>query len=66
MVAEYADIPARIVTDQSKIRPLENPALVGDNTLFVKATGWKPLAPLQTVLKTMLDEEMRRLDGEKP
>lgn len=46
---------AKIVKDISKTRKSDIPELVGDNTKFAKATGWKPSINFETTLKEMLE-----------
>ncbi len=41
-----------IVTDQSRIRPIDVPLLLGDCSKFMKETGWKPSIKFE---KTMTD-----------
>lgn len=44
-----------IVPDQSKMRPVDLPIFVGDNTKFISATGWKRRYSLDESLKDVLD-----------
>lgn len=46
---------AMIVRDALKTRKTDIPELVGDNSKFRKATGWKPLIKFETTLSEMLD-----------
>lgn len=41
--------------DQSRMRPSDVPVLIGDNTKFVKRTGWKPQIPFEKTLKDILE-----------
>ena len=41
--------------DPARLRPSDVPVLIGDNTKFVKATGWKPTIPFEQTLRDMLD-----------
>lgn len=41
--------------DPSRLRPSDVPILVGDNTKFVKKTGWHPEIPFEKTLKDILD-----------
>jgi GDP-4-dehydro-6-deoxy-D-mannose reductase len=40
--------------DPSRIRPSDVPILIGDNTKFVKRTGWRPEIPFEKTLKDLL------------
>ena len=41
--------------DPSRLRPSDVPILLGDNSKFVKATGWKPTIPFEQTLRDMLE-----------
>ncbi len=41
--------------DPTRLRPSDVPILLGDNSKFVKATGWKPTIPFEQTLRDMLD-----------
>jgi GDP-4-dehydro-6-deoxy-D-mannose reductase len=48
-------IPIQVRPDPSRLRPSDVPILLGDNTKFVKATGWQPTIPFEQTLRDMLD-----------
>jgi len=41
--------------DPTRLRPSDVPILLGDNSKFVKATGWKPTIPFEQTLRDILD-----------
>jgi GDP-4-dehydro-6-deoxy-D-mannose reductase len=41
--------------DLARLRPSDVPILLGDNSKFVKATGWQPTIPFETTLRDMLE-----------
>jgi len=41
--------------DPARLRPSDVPLLLGDNSRFVKATGWKPTIPFEQTLADMLE-----------
>ena len=41
--------------DPARLRPSDVPILLGDNSKFVAATGWKPTIPFEQTLRDMLD-----------
>jgi len=41
--------------DAARLRPSDVPILLGDNSKFVKATGWQPTIPFEQTLKDMLE-----------
>jgi GDP-4-dehydro-6-deoxy-D-mannose reductase len=38
-----------------RLRPSDVPVLLGDNSKFVKATGWQPVIPFEQTLRDMLE-----------
>ncbi|MBI2576836.1 GDP-mannose 4,6-dehydratase [Candidatus Woesearchaeota archaeon] len=53
-------IPVR--TEPGKIRKHDTPVILGDNSKFSKAAGWKPTIPLSQTLNEMV-EDWRRVLG---
>jgi GDP-4-dehydro-6-deoxy-D-mannose reductase len=41
--------------DPARLRPSDVPILLGDNSKFVKVTGWKPTIPFEKTLADMLE-----------
>ena len=41
--------------DPARLRPSDVPVLQGDNSKFVRATGWQPTIPFEQTLRDMLD-----------
>jgi GDP-4-dehydro-6-deoxy-D-mannose reductase len=41
--------------DPTRLRPSDVPILLGDNSKFVKVTGWQPVIPFEQTLRDMLD-----------
>lgn len=41
--------------DPARLRPSDVPVLIGDNSRFVKATGWQPTIPFEQTLRDMLE-----------
>jgi GDP-4-dehydro-6-deoxy-D-mannose reductase len=41
--------------EAARMRPSDVPILLGDNSKFVKATGWQPTIPFEQTLKDMLE-----------
>ncbi len=61
---ELAGVDARVVRDPALVRPLDNPVVICNPERFRKASGWRPLIPMERTLADMLDEWTRRLsDG---
>jgi len=46
--------------DPRRLRPSDVPVLLGDNSKFVKATGWQPTIPFERTLRDMLDHWRER------
>ena len=54
-LARIAGITVRIETDPSRLRPVDNPVLVGDASKLRALTGWEPHVPFETMLTDLLD-----------
>ncbi|MEX2271610.1 MAG: GDP-mannose 4,6-dehydratase [Vicinamibacterales bacterium] len=50
---QRARVPVRVEVDEGRMRPMELPRLVGDNTRL-RALGWEPRVPLETTLDDVL------------
>lgn len=55
MLLSHSSIKVKIMQDPERMRPSDVQILLGDNTKFVQATGWKPQIPFETTLKDLLD-----------
>lgn len=44
-----------VKVDPARLRPSDVPILLGDNSKFVKATGWQPVIPFEQTLADMLE-----------
>ena len=53
--------PMRLVLDPGLQRPVDIPALIGDNTRLAKATGWAPTIALETTLADVLADWRERV-----
>ena len=51
----YSKKKFTVKKDASRMRPSDVPTLIGDNTKFVKRTGWRPEIPFEKTLKDLLD-----------
>jgi GDP-4-dehydro-6-deoxy-D-mannose reductase len=50
-----AKVKVQVKTDPKRIRPSDVPILLGDNSKFVKQTGWQPEIPLKKTLTDLLN-----------
>jgi GDP-4-dehydro-6-deoxy-D-mannose reductase len=50
-----ARVPIAVEVDPERVRPLDVPAIVGDNQRLRRATDWEPTTPLATTLADLLD-----------
>jgi GDP-4-dehydro-6-deoxy-D-mannose reductase len=41
--------------DPARLRPSDVPVLIGDNSKFVRLTGWEPKIPFEQTLRDMLE-----------
>jgi GDP-4-dehydro-6-deoxy-D-mannose reductase len=52
-LSEILNIPVEIREEQSQIRPIDNPRIVGSNEKIQKEFGWRPSVSFEETLKTM-------------
>jgi len=52
---KLSSMDIKIEKDPERMRPSDVPILLGDNTKFMKATGWKPEIPFEQTLKDIMD-----------
>lgn len=52
--------------DQSRLRPSDNPLILGDGSRILTEAGWKPEIPLARTLADLLDYWRRETDGAPP
>jgi GDP-4-dehydro-6-deoxy-D-mannose reductase len=55
LLSELATCPVEVVSDPTRLRPVELPVVWGDASKLRAATGWKPEIPLQQTLADALD-----------
>jgi GDP-4-dehydro-6-deoxy-D-mannose reductase len=48
-------VKLEVKQDPARLRPSDVPILLGDNSKFVKATGWEPTIPFEQTLEDMLE-----------
>jgi GDP-4-dehydro-6-deoxy-D-mannose reductase len=56
MLCERARVTVRIEVDHARVRPADVPFLVGDPSLLVRDTAWRPTVPLDRTLGDVLEE----------
>jgi GDP-4-dehydro-6-deoxy-D-mannose reductase len=55
MLLGMTKVKIEVKQDAARLRPSDVPILLGDNTKFVRATGWQPTIPFEQTLRDMLD-----------
>ena len=61
MLSGMLDIPVQIKQEQSQIRPIDNPRIVGSNEKIQREIGWHPTIPFEQTLQSMYDCWNQRL-----
>lgn len=54
-IVARAKVPVIIETDPAKMRPVDEPILVGDNSLLRKHTGWAPKISVDGIIDDVLE-----------
>jgi len=55
LLSDMLEIPVRIKQEQSQIRPIDNPRIVGSYTKIQRDLGWEPTIPFDQTLQSMYD-----------
>ncbi|HEU5012969.1 MAG TPA: GDP-mannose 4,6-dehydratase [Roseiflexaceae bacterium] len=55
MVLARGRVPARAEVDPARLRPLDEPILLGDNTRLRQDTGWQPTIGMHQIVDELLD-----------
>ncbi len=61
LLLSFSKVKAEIRTDPSRMRPSDVPILIGDNTKFVKRTGWKLEIPFNKTMEDLLNYWRQRV-----
>ncbi len=55
MLLAHTKTKIEVRQDPARLRPSDVQILLGDNSKFVKATGWQPTIPFEQTLEDMLE-----------
>ncbi len=55
MLLSFSKIKVEVKQDPSRMRPSDVPVLIGDNSKFVKKTGWKATIPFKKTMEDLLN-----------
>lgn len=55
LLLSFSKVKVSIKQDPARMRPSDVPVLLGDNTKFLKQTGWKPEIPFEQTMEDLLN-----------
>lgn len=61
MVRQQGQVPVAVQVDPARLRPVDEPLLVGDNTKLCEATGWRPRIGMEQIVADVLAHWRKRL-----
>jgi GDP-4-dehydro-6-deoxy-D-mannose reductase len=61
-LSDLLDISVKIKQEQTHIRPIDNPMIVGNNQKIRSELGWHPVIPFEQTLQSMYDYWCKRLE----
>jgi len=64
ILSDMLNIPVLIKQEQTQIRPIDNPMIVGSNEKIRRELGWHPTIPFERTLRSMYDSWDKRLKHE--
>ena len=59
----YSDIEIEIRVDESRLRPVDVPVILGDYSQLYQDTGWEPTISFEGTLKDVLDDCRQRIQN---
>lgn len=62
ILLSYSNSKVKIKRDPARLRPSDVPILIGDNSKFIKQTGWSPKIPFEQTLKDLLQFWREKLE----
>jgi GDP-4-dehydro-6-deoxy-D-mannose reductase len=65
-LVELAGVRVRIQQDPARMRPSDNPVVLGDPSRILEEVGWTPVIPIERTLLDLLDYWRRRLASTAP
>jgi GDP-4-dehydro-6-deoxy-D-mannose reductase len=54
LVQDEGTVPTEVVVDSSRLRPSDEPVLMGDNSKLRKATGWEPKISIEEIVSEIM------------
>ena len=64
LVCAQGQTPVEVRVDPARLRPLDEPILIGDNTRLRRDTGWTPQIGMQQIVQEVLGYWRERIRGE--
>jgi GDP-4-dehydro-6-deoxy-D-mannose reductase len=64
MVVARGLVPATIYVDPTRLRPVDEPVLRGDNSRLRALTGWQPEITMEHIVEQLLTYWRRRIQDE--
>lgn len=61
LVVQQGRVPVEVRVDAARLRPSDEPILMGDNTKLRSATGWEPQIGMPQIVGELLDYWRRRI-----
>jgi GDP-4-dehydro-6-deoxy-D-mannose reductase len=65
MVVERGTVPVTVTVDPARLRPVDEPILMGDNTKLRAATGWQPEVAVETIVDELLEYWRQQITGDR-
>lgn len=61
LVRQEGTVPSEVVADPTRLRPSDEPILVGDNSKLKAATGWEPAISIEEIVAEIMSYWRERL-----
>jgi GDP-4-dehydro-6-deoxy-D-mannose reductase len=64
-VRQQGTVPCDVVVDSARLRPSDEPLLMGDNTKLKAATGWEPIITIEAIVSEIMSYWRERLRDDR-
>jgi GDP-4-dehydro-6-deoxy-D-mannose reductase len=65
MLLEKSETDIKVIVDEEKLRPIDTPVIIGDNSKIKKDLGWSPKYSFEQTLENLLEYWRKKINSDK-